>query len=39
MNKSTKHPKLIGMSHHDERELNSIEEVTKYISKIKQKYW
>ena len=31
MNTSKKHPKLIGMSHHDERELNSIEEVAKYI--------
>ena len=31
MNKDAKHPRLIGMSHHDERELNSIEEVAKYI--------
>lgn len=31
MNKYEKHPRLIGMSHHDERELNSIEEVAKYI--------
>ena len=31
MNKCEKHPRLIGMSHHDERELNSIEEVAKYI--------
>ena len=31
MNTSKKHPKLIGLSHHDERELNSIEEVAKYI--------
>lgn len=31
MNTSKKHPKLIGLSHYDERELNSIEEVAKYI--------
>lgn len=31
MNTSKKHPKLIGTSNHDERELNSIEEVAKYI--------
>ena len=31
MNTNKKHPKLIGMYHHDERELNSIEEVAKYI--------
>lgn len=31
MNTGKKHPRLIGMSHHDERELNSIEEVAKYI--------
>lgn len=31
MNTSKMHPILIGMSHHDERELNSIEEVAKYI--------
>lgn len=31
MNTGTKHPRLIGMSDHDERELNSIEEVAKYI--------
>lgn len=31
MSKGKKHPRLIGMSHHDERELNSIEEVAKYI--------
>lgn len=31
MNTGKKHPKLIGMFHHDERELNSIEEVAKYI--------
>lgn len=31
MNKYEKHPRLIGMSHHNERELNSIEEVAKYI--------
>ena len=31
MNTSKKHPKLIGMSNHDQRELNSIEEVAKYI--------
>lgn len=31
MNKGKKHPRLIGMSNHDERELNSIKEVAKYI--------
>ena len=31
MNTGSKHPRLIGMSDHDERELNSIEEVAKYI--------
>ena len=31
MNLSKTHPRLIGMSHHDERELNSIEDVAKYI--------
>ena len=31
MNTGKKYPRLIGMSHHDERELNSIEEVAKYI--------
>lgn len=31
MNTGKKHPRLIGMSHYDERELNSIEEVAKYI--------
>ena len=28
-----KHPKLIGMSFHDERELNSMKEVADYITK------
>ena len=31
MNTGKKHPRLIGMSHHDARDLNSIEEVAKYI--------
>ncbi len=31
MNTGKKHPRLIGMSYHDERKLNSIEEVAKYI--------
>ncbi len=31
MNKGEKHPRLIGMSHHNERELDAIEEVAKYI--------
>lgn len=31
MNLGKKHPRLIGMSDRDERELNSIEEVAKYI--------
>ncbi len=31
MNTGKKHPRLIGMSYHHERELNSIEDVAKYI--------
>ena len=33
MNTGKKHPRLIGMSNHDKRELNSIQEFTKYIRK------
>ena len=33
MNTSKKRPRLNGMSHHNERKLNAIEGVNKYITK------